>query len=63
MENLKIALRPTEAAAALGVSRSKLYQLMAEGVVPSVYIGGVRVVPVEALRKLVERGHGIVEVR
>jgi excisionase family DNA binding protein len=49
----KLAVRVTEAADALGVSRSKVYQMVASGELPTVEIGGARRVPVEALRSLV----------
>ena len=45
--------RPAEAAAALGVSRSKVYELMNRGEIPWVQVGGARRVPVEALRQLI----------
>jgi excisionase family DNA binding protein len=50
-----IKLLPTvpEAAAALAISRSKLDELMASGIVRSVRIDGSRRVPVEALEAFV----------
>lgn len=45
----KLLLTVPEAAAALGISRSKLYQLIAAGTVRSVRIDGSRRVPVESL--------------
>jgi excisionase family DNA binding protein len=45
----KLLLTVPEAAAALGISRSKLYQLIATGTVRSVRIDGSRRVPVESL--------------
>ena len=38
-------LRPSEAAAALGISRSKIYEALATGEIPSAKIAGVRRVP------------------
>ena len=49
----KILLTVPEAAAALGISRSKLYELLAARVVRSVRIDGSRRVPVEALEDYV----------
>ena len=49
----KILLTVPEAAAALAISRSKLYELFAAGVVRSVRIDGSRRVPVEALEAYV----------
>ena len=52
----KLLLRPAEAAEALGISRSKVYELLASGTLPSVRIGGGSVrVPVEALRKWIDQ--------
>jgi excisionase family DNA binding protein len=45
----KLLLTVPEAAEALGISRSKLYQLISAGTVRSVRIDGSRRVPVEAL--------------
>jgi excisionase family DNA binding protein len=46
---------PLEAARALGISRSKLYELLAAGVIPSVLIGSCRRIPLEDLRDAVAR--------
>jgi excisionase family DNA binding protein len=46
----KLLLRPTEAADVIGVGRSKVYELIAKGVIPSVRIGSSVRVPVDALR-------------
>jgi len=46
----RLLLTVPEAAAALAVSRSKLYQLIASGAVDSVRIDGSRRVPVSALQ-------------
>jgi len=46
----KLLLRPVEAAEAIGISRSKIYELLASGELPSVRIGASVRVPVEALR-------------
>lgn len=50
----KLLLKPEEAAAALGISRSRLYELMAAKLIPSVTIGRSRRVPAAALRVWVE---------
>jgi excisionase family DNA binding protein len=49
----KLLLTVPEAAAALAISRSKLYELLAAGLVQSVRIDGSRRVPVEALETYV----------
>ena len=48
-----ILLKPTEAARALGIGRSKLYELLQAGVLESVHIGACRRIPAEALNALV----------
>ena len=49
----KILYTPLEAAHALGVSRSTVYELMAAGTLPSVRIGASRRVPVRGLLRYV----------
>ncbi len=49
----KLLLTPEEAAVALGVGRTKVYQLMRDGTVSSVLIGGSRRIPMAALVGLV----------
>ncbi len=46
----KLLLRPTEVAEAIGLGRSKTYELIASGTLPSITIGKSRRVPAEALR-------------
>ena len=50
----KLLLTPVEAAAALSISRSKFYELLAAGRVGSVRIGGCRRIPVAALQAYVD---------
>jgi excisionase family DNA binding protein len=50
-----LLLRPEEAAAALGVGRTTVYELMRVGALESVSIGRSRRIPVEALSDFVER--------
>ena len=54
----KMMLRPAEAAEALGVSRSKAYELIAAGDIPSVRIGGCVRIPVDALREWIDHELG-----
>jgi excisionase family DNA binding protein len=49
----RLLLTPDEAAAVLSIGRTKLYQLMKDGVVASVLIGGSRRIPSDALTRLV----------
>lgn len=51
----RLLLTSTEAAEALGIGRSKLYELMRAGVVESVLIGAARRVPADALEAYVRR--------
>ena len=50
----KLLFRPSEAAEVLGISRSKLYELLAEGAVPSVRVGNCIRLPADALRRWVK---------
>ncbi len=50
----KLLYTPVEAAHALGVSRSTVYELISAGVLPSVQIGSCRRLPVEGLRGYVK---------
>ena len=51
MAQERLLLRPAEAAEAMGVSRSKAYELIAGGVIPSIKVGGCVRVPVGALQQ------------
>jgi excisionase family DNA binding protein len=60
----RILLRPAEAAEAVGIGRSKLYQLIAAGEIPIARIGGCVRIPADALRawaesKLQTTGHDV----
>jgi excisionase family DNA binding protein len=48
-----LLVRPEHAAAALGVSRTKIYELMAAGKLGSIKIGRSRRIPVDALTAFV----------
>jgi excisionase family DNA binding protein len=49
----RIAYRVNEAADAIGISRARCYELIAEGVIPSVRIGSSIRVPVDQLKALI----------
>jgi excisionase family DNA binding protein len=49
----KLLLTAVEAAEQLGVSRTKVYELMAAGMLRSIHIGRLRRVPVDALRDFI----------
>jgi excisionase family DNA binding protein len=51
----RLLLRPVEAAEAIGVGRSKVYELLASGELPSVRVGSSVRVPVDALRAWIAR--------
>lgn len=53
-----LLLKPEEAADALGIARTRVYQLMRAGELRSVKIGKVRRIPVAALQAYVERLQG-----
>ena len=48
-----LAVKPHYVASVLQMSRSKVYELIAQGIIPSVRIGGMIRVPHDALEKLV----------
>jgi len=53
MEKVKpLFIKPIEAAALLGVGKSKLYSMLARGEIPSRKISGMILVPLEALERL-----------
>lgn len=54
----RLLLRPAEAAQAIGVSRSRMYELINSGEIPSVKVGRVKRVPVDKLREWIERNSG-----
>lgn len=55
----KLLLTPVEAARALGIGRSKVYELLSSGELDSVRIGSCRRVPADALHSfLVELRNG-----
>jgi excisionase family DNA binding protein len=54
----QLLLTPTEAARALGIGRSKLYELMQSGDLESVHIGACRRIPSEALTEMVAKLRG-----
>jgi excisionase family DNA binding protein len=51
----RLAYRITEAAEALGVGRTKVYELINSGELPSIRIGGSLRVPVDALQAWIVR--------
>jgi excisionase family DNA binding protein len=51
----QLLLRPGEAARVLSLGRSKLYELLASGELPSVKIGRATRIPAASLRDWVER--------
>jgi excisionase family DNA binding protein len=50
-----VLLTPAEAARALGISRTKLYELLRAGTLESVRIERRRRIPIQALHEFVER--------
>ncbi len=54
-ESAPLLYKPESAAEALGIGRSKLFELIAEGKIETVQIGRSRRVPVQALEDFVAR--------
>ena len=50
----KLLLRPAEVCELTGMGKSKVYELIAAGVIPSVRIGACVRVPADRLRKWIE---------
>jgi excisionase family DNA binding protein len=50
-----LLVRPEDAAIALGIGRTKVYQLMRSGALRSVKIGGLRRIPATALADFVAK--------
>jgi len=50
----RLLLKPEEAAAALGIGRSKLYELLSAGRIPSVKVDGSRRIALADLEAFVE---------
>jgi excisionase family DNA binding protein len=46
----RLLLRPAEAAEVIGIGRSKMYELLASGELPSIKIGGSVRIPMEGLK-------------
>jgi excisionase family DNA binding protein len=58
LQSEPLLLSPEEAASALGVSRSRIFDLIREGELQSVKLGRTRRVPRAALNDLVDRLSG-----
>jgi excisionase family DNA binding protein len=56
----KLLLKPEEAAEALSIGRSKIYELIGTGELASVRIGASRRIPADALVEFVRRLQGAV---
>ena len=55
----KLLLRPAEAAQMLGIGRTKVYELLAAGELPSIKIGACVRVPIDGLRQWIQdQTHG-----
>jgi excisionase family DNA binding protein len=51
----RLLFTPSRAADELGVSRSKVYELIARGDIPTILVGSRRRIPVDALRTWIRR--------
>lgn len=54
----KVLLRVPEVAEMIGCSKSKAYQLVMQGVIPSLRIGGLLRVQAEVLKKIIDEQAG-----
>ena len=54
--NRILTVRPAEAARILSISRSKIYELIARGIIPSIRIDGARLIrmPLSALEQIAQ---------
>ena len=50
-----VAVRINDAARMIGLGRTSIYELIAEKKLPTVRIAGRRLVPVKAIRELIEK--------
>lgn len=55
MEQLKMLLSPEETCDAIGVKRSTLFKMLEAGEIPSIRIGRLRRIPVEELRRYIDK--------
>lgn len=51
----RLLLKVHEAAELLGISRAKMYELLSEGSLPSIRLGGSTRIPIESLRAWIEQ--------
>ena len=51
----RLLLTVSEAAKQLGIGRSLLYELLAEGQVESIHVGRLRRIPIDALADFIDR--------
>jgi len=50
----RLLLRPAEAAETIGVSRAKMYELLANGSIPKVVVGASVRIPVDGLKEWIQ---------
>ena len=51
----KLLLSPDETCEVLGVRRSTLFKMLEAGVIPNIKLGRLRRIPIDGLRRYVER--------
>jgi excisionase family DNA binding protein len=56
--DVRLALRINDACAALGISRSSLYEMMNAGVIRTAMLAGRRVIPVSELQRVLSQSLG-----
>ena len=51
----RLALRPTEAAEAAGLSRTRIFALLRSGELESIKVGRARLIPIASIEEFIER--------
>jgi excisionase family DNA binding protein len=54
MNSEKLLLRPVEAAEMLGMSKTKVYNMITAGIIPSIRVGGNVRIPADRLRAWID---------
>jgi excisionase family DNA binding protein len=54
-DDTRLAVRVREACRITGIGRSKLYELIADGEIPTIKVGAVTLLPVDGLRAFLNR--------
>lgn len=55
MSDQRLAYRPDDGAEAIGVGRTTMYKLLADGEIESIKVNRNRLIPADALHRFIER--------